>query len=85
MSKAVTKQTKVAKTTEVKPKKKASPKQRRVKRKSNAPKRPRTAFIMYLSDNREAIIKKNPGIIFTDITKVGASQWKVAPPAVKAQ
>jgi hypothetical protein len=80
-----TKATKTTKATETKTAKKALPKQKRVKKERTAPKRPRTAFIMYLSDHRENIIKSNPGIKFTDITKVGAEQWKQAKPAVKSK
>lgn len=53
------------------------------KPKSNAPKRPATAYIMYLSDNRQRIIAENPGIVFTDIAKVGSQEWKNVKPAIK--
>lgn len=58
--------------------KKKSPvkKVRQPKKTSNAPKRPLTSFIMYMSDNRADILNKNPGIAFTDISKIGAQQWK---------
>lgn len=63
----------------------AGPKKRERKVKSNAPKRPVTAYINYLSDNRQRIKEEHPGIIFTDIPRVGAQEWAVAKPAVKAK
>lgn len=61
----------------------AAPKKRERKVKSNAPKRPVTAYINYLSDNRPRIKAENPGIEFTEIPKVGAQEWANATPVVK--
>jgi len=55
--------------------KKGTPK-KRVSRKSNAPKRPMSAFFLYMKDNRETIKRENPGVEFLDIPKIGATQWK---------
>lgn len=60
-----------------------STKTTRSKKDPNAPKRPQTAFILYMSDNRQRIKDQHPGIIFTDVPKVGAQEWKNAKAATK--
>jgi len=46
------------------------------KKDANAPKRPTTAFMIWLNENREKIKEDNPGISFTDISKKGGELWK---------
>lgn len=55
----------------------------RSKKDPNAPKRPQTAFILYMSDNRQRIKDQNPGIAFTDVPKIGAQEWKTAKAVTK--
>lgn len=40
------------------------------------PKRPTTAFMIYMTENREKIKTDNPGISFTDIAKKAGENWK---------
>lgn len=42
----------------------------------NKPKRPPTAFMLYLNSMREQIKKDNPGISVTEIAKKGGELWK---------
>ncbi|XP_021934094.1 FACT complex subunit Ssrp1 isoform X2 [Zootermopsis nevadensis] len=42
----------------------------------NKPKRPPTAFMLYLNANREKIKSENPGIVVTDIAKKGGEMWR---------
>ncbi|XP_002159252.2 FACT complex subunit SSRP1 isoform X1 [Hydra vulgaris] len=46
------------------------------KKDENAPKRPMSAFMLYMNEVREKIKADNPGIAFTDIAKKGGEQWK---------
>ncbi|XP_059621601.1 FACT complex subunit Ssrp1 [Phlebotomus argentipes] len=39
------------------------------------PKRPTTAYMLWLNDNREKIKKENPGIKVTEIAKKGGEMW----------
>jgi len=43
---------------------------------SNRPKRPTTAFMLWLNDTREQIKKDNPGISITEIAKKGGELWR---------
>lgn len=43
---------------------------------SNAPKRPATAFMLWLNENRKQIIEENPGIKVTEIAKRGGELWR---------
>lgn len=43
---------------------------------SDAPKRPQTAFMLWLNESREKIKKDNPGFSVTDIAKKGGELWK---------
>ncbi|XP_013787241.2 FACT complex subunit Ssrp1-like [Limulus polyphemus] len=45
-------------------------------RDENKPKRPQSAYLLWLNENREAIKKENPGISITEITKKGGDMWK---------
>uniref|UniRef100_A0A1Q3EZC6 FACT complex subunit SSRP1 n=1 Tax=Culex tarsalis TaxID=7177 RepID=A0A1Q3EZC6_CULTA len=46
------------------------------KSKTGGPKRPATAFMMWLNATREQIKKDNPGISVTEIAKKGGEMWK---------
>lgn len=65
--------------------KKGTPKKRVPKAKSNAPKRPMSAFFLYMKDNRENIIRENPSASFTEIPKIGSTQWKALKAAQKSK
>lgn len=49
---------------------------KRSKKDKDAPKRPMSAYFLFLNANRERIKEENPGISFTDITKKGSEMWK---------
>ncbi|KAG8192979.1 hypothetical protein JTE90_028100 [Oedothorax gibbosus] len=42
----------------------------------NKPKRPPSAYFLFLADKREQIKKDNPGIVITEITKKAGEMWK---------
>ncbi|XP_047991115.1 FACT complex subunit Ssrp1 [Leguminivora glycinivorella] len=42
----------------------------------NAPKRPATAFMLWLNENRKKITEENPGIKVTEIAKKGGELWR---------
>ncbi|XP_053609906.1 FACT complex subunit Ssrp1 [Plodia interpunctella] len=43
---------------------------------TNAPKRPATAFMLWLNENRKDIVDDNPGIKVTEIAKRGGELWR---------
>lgn len=43
---------------------------------SDKPKRPLSAYMLWLNENREAIKKENPGIKVTEIAKKGGELWR---------
>lgn len=43
---------------------------------SEKPKRPLSAYMLWLSENREKIKKENPGIKVTEIAKKGGELWR---------
>ncbi|CAK1551232.1 unnamed protein product [Leptosia nina] len=43
---------------------------------ANAPKRPSTAFMLWLNENRKKITDENPGIKVTEIAKKGGELWR---------
>ncbi|XP_060803236.1 FACT complex subunit Ssrp1 [Amyelois transitella] len=43
---------------------------------ANAPKRPATAFMLWLNENRKSIVDENPGIKVTEIAKKGGELWR---------
>lgn len=43
---------------------------------ANAPKRPATAFMLWLSENRKGILDAQPGIKVTEIAKKGGELWR---------
>jgi len=61
------------------------PKKKKTKRDPNAPKKPRTAYILFSSDNRVDVKKENPDMIPTDITKEVARMWREADEDVKEE
>lgn len=63
---------KSAKTISEKPRKKRSHKDKD----SNRPKRPSTAFMIWLNETREEIKSANPGIKVTEIAKKAGEMWK---------
>lgn len=42
----------------------------------NAPKRPATAFMLWLNENRKKIIEENPGIKVTEVAKRAGELWR---------
>lgn len=66
------KKPKKTKTVSEKPRKKQAKKEKD----ENKPKRPPTAFMLYLNANREKIKSDNPGIAVTDIAKKGGEMWR---------
>uniref|UniRef100_A0A2M4AMA1 FACT complex subunit SSRP1 n=2 Tax=Anopheles triannulatus TaxID=58253 RepID=A0A2M4AMA1_9DIPT len=64
------------------PKKKAKePREKKSKKSSktkdaNAPKRPATAFMLWMNATRDQIRKDNPGLSITEIAKKGGELWK---------
>lgn len=53
-----------------------SSKAAKAKKDDGRPKRPNTAFMIYMQENREKIKTDNPGISFTDIAKKAGEIWK---------
>ncbi|CAH0715384.1 unnamed protein product, partial [Brenthis ino] len=43
---------------------------------ANAPKRPATAFMLWLNENRKRIMEDNPGVKVTDVAKRGGELWR---------
>ncbi|XP_041979257.1 FACT complex subunit Ssrp1 [Aricia agestis] len=43
---------------------------------ANAPKRPATAFMLWLNENRRSILDENPGIKVTEVAKKGGELWR---------
>ena len=52
------------------------PLQEAKKKDPNAPKKPLTAYMVWLQENRSAIKEKFPGISPTDIAKKAGEMWK---------
>ena len=63
---------------EKKKEKKKSKKEGKPKKKKDkdAPKRPQSAFFLWLNENREKIKKDNPGISITDLSRKAGEIWK---------
>lgn len=66
------KKPKKTKTVSEKPRKRQAKKEKD----ENKPKRPPTAFMLYLNSNRDKIKSENPGIAVTDIAKKGGEMWR---------
>ncbi|XP_020295334.1 FACT complex subunit Ssrp1 [Pseudomyrmex gracilis] len=67
------KKSKSAKTISEKPRRSRKPKK---ERDANKPKRPPTAFMLWLNGAREKIKADNPGIAVTEIAKKGGEMWR---------
>ncbi|KAG9434226.1 FACT complex subunit Ssrp1 [Apis mellifera carnica] len=67
------KKSKSAKTVSEKPRK---PRKQKKEKDTNKPKRPPTAFMMWLNSARERIKAENPGIAVTEIAKKGGEMWR---------
>jgi len=68
--------------------KKSSKKSSKDKRKKrtkdpNAPKRPQTAFFLFMNDRRAALKQERPDIGFGDVAKILSEEWKKASKTVK--
>lgn len=48
-----------------------------------APKRPPSGFIMFVSDARKAVLKENPALTPTEVIKTVAGKWKAADEVTK--
>lgn len=68
---------KVSKTT------KATERKPRDKKAQDKPKRGRTPYILFMSDQRPLIIREHPNASFADITRIGSEKWKSVTPAAK--
>ncbi|XP_011883012.1 PREDICTED: FACT complex subunit Ssrp1 [Vollenhovia emeryi] len=67
------KKSKSAKTVSEKPRKQRKQKK---ERDANKPKRPPTAFMLWLNSSRDKIKANNPGIAVTEIAKMGGEMWR---------
>ncbi|XP_012055874.1 PREDICTED: FACT complex subunit Ssrp1 [Atta cephalotes] len=67
------KKSKSAKTVSEKPRKQRKSKK---ERDENKPKRPPSAFMLWLSSTRDSIKTDNPGLSITDIAKKGGEMWR---------
>ncbi|XP_033176107.1 FACT complex subunit Ssrp1 isoform X1 [Bombus impatiens] len=67
------KKAKSAKTVSEKPRK---PRKQKKEKDANKPKRPPTAFMIWLNSARERIKAENPGIAVTEIAKKGGEMWR---------
>ena len=45
----------------------------------NAPKQPLTGYVRFLNDRREKVRQDNPGLSFSEITKLLGSEWSTLP------
>uniref|UniRef100_H2ZR11 FACT complex subunit SSRP1 n=1 Tax=Ciona savignyi TaxID=51511 RepID=H2ZR11_CIOSA len=63
----------------------SSDKKKRKKKDPNAPKRPSSAYFLWLADNRARIKSENPGISITEISKQAGKEWKQVEPSDKAK
>lgn len=50
-----------------------------------APKKPLQPYVLFCKDNRETVVKQNPGITFGDIGKMLGKMWADMPEANKAK
>ena len=54
------------------------PRKRRQKKEKdeNKPKRPQSAYFIWLNEHREEIKEENPGISITEISKLAGQRWR---------
>lgn len=45
----------------------------------NAPRQPLTGYVRFLNERREAVRSENPGLSFSEITKLLGSEWTKLP------
>merc|ERR1719348_2603873 len=50
---------------------------------ANAPKRPSTAYFLWMNDNRERVQKKNPEASMAEMSKILGDMWKTVGEAAK--
>jgi len=50
-------------------------KRKKVTKDVNAPKQPLTGYVRFLNDRREKVRAENPGLTFTEITKLLGAEW----------
>ncbi|XP_078482951.1 FACT complex subunit SSRP1 [Ciona intestinalis] len=62
---------------------KESGKSKRKKKDPNAPKRPQSAYFLWLNDNRGRFKAENKGISITELSKLAGKEWKKIDPAEK--
>ncbi|XP_076817468.1 FACT complex subunit SSRP1-like [Clavelina lepadiformis] len=56
---------------------------RKAKKDPNAPKRPPSAYLQWLNDNRAKLKHENPGISITELSKLAGQQWSKVDRSVK--
>ena len=49
---------------------------KKAKKDADAPKRPMSAYMLWLNEIREQIKQENPGISVTELSKVAGEKWK---------
>lgn len=54
-------------------------KRKKVIRDVNAPRQPLTGYVRFLNERREAVRSENPGLSFSEITKLLGSEWTKLP------
>lgn len=67
---------KKAKTVSEKPRKRKEKKEKKTKKDKNAPKRPQSAYFIWMNENREKIKEQNPKLSITEIAKKGGEMWR---------
>jgi len=71
------KKPKKAKTISEKPRKKREKgDEKRKKKDENAPKRPQSAYFLWMNESRESIKEKNPGASVAEIAKKAGEMWR---------
>lgn len=63
---------------DIKERKKLKKKEKKEKKEKdpNKPKRPPTAYLLWMSDNRDNLKEQFPGLSITDLSKKGGELWK---------
>ena len=49
----------------------------------NAPRQPLTGYVRFLNERREKVRAENPGLFFSEITKLLGAEWSKLPQAEK--
>ena len=58
------------------PEKAQGKRKKRAKKDADAPKRPMSAYMLWLGEVREQLKQENPGISVTELSKVAGERWK---------